>query len=147
MTDQEQLHLAKDIATQAHAGQVDRSGVPYINHPKKVASLVKTDEEKTVAWLHDVVEDTDITLNDLKAKGFADSIIEAISFMTHDSNVDYFDYVRNIKKNKLALAVKKADLTHNMDISRIKNPTKHDYERLNKYEKAIEILTHEEDAI
>lgn len=140
MTKQEQLHLAKDIAIMAHAGQVDRSGLPYINHPKAVASLVKTDKEKTVAWLHDVVEDTNITIKDLKARGFSDDVIAGVEAMTHDPSVDYFDYVRNIKKNKLALAVKKADLTHNMDISRIKNPTKLDFERLEKYKKAMDIL-------
>lgn len=130
---------ALKIATKAHKGQIDKAGVPYIEHPKKVASFVHTPIEKVVALLHDVVEDTDYTFKDLQNEGVPAEAIEALRLLTHNENTDYIDYIDSIIKseNKLAITVKMADLKHNMDISRLngKKPPKYEiyklcYERL-----------------
>ena len=103
--------LVLKIATEAHKGQVDKVGVPYINHPLTVASLVDTEEEKIVALLHDTIEDTNITEQDLIDYGFPNEIVEAVKLLTHNKNVPYMDYVAKIKDNELARKVKIADLT------------------------------------
>lgn len=131
---------AMKIAYEAHSGQVDKAGLPYIFHPVHLAEQMKTEDTCVVALLHDVVEDTDITLEDLRKAGFTDVQLEAIAAMTHDESVEYMDYVREIKKNEVAAAVKLADLSHNSDLSRINNPTEKDIKRIEKYKKAIEIL-------
>ena len=130
------------IAKLAHKGQTDKSGAPYITHPEYVASLVSSEEEKVVAYLHDVMEDTDVTEKELR-EIFGDRIADALVLLTHAPDVPYFDYVRNLKCNPLAKAVKLADLTHNSMISRIPDPTEKDYARLKKYEEAKKILTEE----
>lgn len=133
--------LALKIATEAHKGQVDKAGVPYINHPLTVASLVDTEEEKIVALLHDTIEDTNITEQDLIDYGFPNEIVEAVKLLTHDKNVPYMDYVAKIKDNELARKVKIADLTHNSDLSRLKEITDKDKKRYEKYQKALLYLT------
>ncbi|MBE3030518.1 MULTISPECIES: HD domain-containing protein [Sneathia] len=133
--------LALKIATEAHKGQVDKAGVPYINHPLTVASLVDTEEEKIVALLHDTIEDTNITEQDLLNYGFSNKIVEAVKLLTHNKNVPYMDYVAKIKDNELARKVKIADLTHNSDLSRLKEITDKDKKRYNKYQKALLYLT------
>ena len=138
---QNNLQLALNIATKAHEGQLDKAGDPYIKHPIYVASLVNTETEKIVALLHDVVEDTNVTLNDIKKYGFGEPITEALTLLTHNKNIPYFEYINKIKNNSVAKNVKIADLTHNSDISRINKPTKKDLERTVKYKKALEILT------
>ena len=138
MTDKEKL--AYEIAYNAHKGQVDKTGKEYINHPLTVASYCKSEDERIVALLHDVVEDTNVTLKSLSEK-FDTHIIEALKLLTHSDEEPYLEYVARIKKNELAKAVKIADLTHNMDLSRFENPTKWDYERVeNKYKPAMELL-------
>ncbi len=129
--------LALKIATEAHKGQVDKAGVPYINHPLTVASLVDTEEEKIVALLHDTIEDTNITEQDLLNYGFSNKIVEAVKLLTHNKNVPYMDYVAKIKDNELARKVKIADLTHNSDLSRLKEITEKDKKRYEKYQKAL----------
>ena len=138
MTEKEKL--AYEIAKKAHAGQVDKAGVDYINHPLYVAEHCNTENERIVALLHDVVEDTDVTLEDL-SKVFDQEIVEAVDCITHHDEVDYETYLKRVKANPIACAVKIQDITNNLDISRIKNPTKKDYQRLNKYEQAICFLT------
>jgi len=133
--------LALKIATEAHKGQVDKAGVPYINHPLTVASLVETEEEKIVALLHDTIEDTNITEQDLLNYGFSNKIVEAVKLLTHNKNVPYMDYVAKIKDNELARKVKIADLTHNSDLSRLKEITDKDKKRYNKYQNALLYLT------
>lgn len=113
------LKLAEEIATKAHKGQIDKAGVEYINHPRTVASMCDSTETKIVGWLHDVVEDTDITLDDLRTAGFPENILEALRCVTKEENYRLDEYYLRIKKNKLARAVKLADLTHNSDLSRI----------------------------
>jgi (p)ppGpp synthase/HD superfamily hydrolase len=132
--------LAYEIASVAHKGQVDKSGKEYINHPLTVASYCNSEDERVVALLHDVVEDTNVTLEDL-AKFFDSNIIDALKLLTHSDDEPYLEYVTRIKENKLAKAVKIADLTHNIDLSRFENPTKWDYDRVEfKYKPAMQIL-------
>ena len=132
---------AMKIAYEAHKGQVDKAGLPYIYHPIHLAEQMETEDTCVVALLHDVVEDTDITIDDLMKAGFSDSQLDAIRAMTHEEDVEYLDYVREVKKNPIATAVKIADIMHNSDIKRIEKPTEKDlsrYER--KYKAAMDIL-------
>ena len=138
----EQTKKAMIIAYNAHHGQVDKSGVPYIFHPIHVAEQMETEEECIVALLHDTVEDTNITFEVLE-KEFSTTVIEALKLLTHDESIDYFDYVRKLKNNPIAKKVKLADLYHNSDITRMENTTEKDWKRKEKYHKATLIL-HEE---
>jgi len=113
----EMTKKAMRIAYEAHHGQVDKSGVPYVFHPLHLAESMEDEISCCVALLHDVVEDTDITLEDL-AQVFPAEVVEAVALLTHAEDVDYFDYVRKIKTNPIAKTVKLADLAHNMDASR-----------------------------
>ena len=128
------------ICFDAHKDQNDKSGMPYVFHPFHLAELMEDEYSTCVALLHDVVEDTDITLDDLRETGFPDEVIEAIALMTHEDSVPYFEYVDRLRSNPIAKSVKQADLEHNMDMSRMENPTARDFERKLKYEKAILIL-------
>lgn len=139
-----QSDIARGIAERAHAGQVDKAGRPYIEHPAHVAAQVEGDDAKAVAWLHDVVEDTPVTLDDLQSAGIHENVVEAVALMTHDKSVPYFDYVRSLAANPLARQVKLADLTHNSDLSRLPTVTDADRRRVEKYRRAIEILEDEE---
>ena len=130
------FQLALQIAQKAHAGQVDKAGKDYILHPMTVASYMDTDIEKTIAYLHDVLEDTDVTVDALR-KIFPNEIVDTLITLTHRKDESYFEYIQRVSKSKLAKKVKVADLLHNLDITRIKEPTKQDYERLEKYKKAI----------
>ena len=132
--------LALQIAQKAHAGQVDKAGKDYILHPMTVASYMDTDIEKTIAYLHDVLEDTDVTVDALR-EIFPNEIVDTLITLTHRKDESYFEYIQRVSKSKLAKKVKVADLLHNLDITRIKEPTKQDYERLEKYKKAILYLT------
>lgn len=131
--------LAMEIAKRAHAGQTDRAGEPYINHPLAVSQLVEGDQEKVAALLHDVVEDTPFTVESLRVL-FGDTIADAVDLLTHNPEEEYFDYVKRAGTNPISRAVKIADLTHNSDVRRLKNPTEKDAKRLEKYAKAMLIL-------
>ncbi|MCR4672356.1 MAG: HD domain-containing protein [Lachnospiraceae bacterium] len=120
------LAAAELIASMAHRGQLDKGGVPYIEHPRAVAAMVETEEEKTVAMLHDVLEDTYLTEEDLRPV-FGDRITDAVLKLTHDESVPYMDYIKNLADDPIAVRVKIADLTHNMDEKRI--PPGDDYTR------------------
>lgn len=135
----ELTNKALKISFEAHKNQVDKSGVPYIFHPYEVASSLKEENEICVALLHDVVEDSDITLQDL-AKDFPPQIIEAIKLLTHDEKVPYLEYVKKIKTNKIATNVKLSDLHHNSRADRLVAVTEEDLQRLEKYKTAIQIL-------
>ena len=134
------LSKAIEIATNAHKDQIDKGGAPYILHPTAVAAGVETTEQKIVAYLHDVIEDTDITAEDLLAAGFTTDIVEAIKVLTREKGVPYMSYLQAVKKNELAKVVKMSDIKHNMDLSRIENPTQRDFDRLDKYKKALLFL-------
>ena len=131
---------ALQISFDAHKDQTDKSGLPYVYHPYEVASGLQTETEVCVALLHDVVEDTDITFEQLKEEGFGDDIISAIKLMTHQKGVPYFDYIRAIKKNPIAKAVKLSDLKHNSIEDRLDQISDRDRDRIKKYQKAIDIL-------
>ena len=133
---------AYEIAVKAHAGQFDKGGHPYIEHPVAVAACMETAELKIIAMLHDTLEDSCLTAEDLRREGFSERIVGAVLAMTHkgDDREDYLKYIEKVAENPLAVIVKRADIWHNMDISRIKEPTERDFERLDKYRKALEIL-------
>ena len=136
----EMTNRAMKLAYEAHQGQYDKSGLPYVFHPFHLAEQMDTEETVTVALLHDVVEDTDYTLTDLRNMGFPDSVMEALALMTHDPAVPYMEYVKQIKNNDIARPVKLADLTHNSDLSRLPAVTEKDLERVEKYRNAIKLL-------
>ena len=131
---------ALKLSFTAHKDQLDKSGMPYVYHPFHVAEQMETEETVVVALLHDVVEDTDYNLEDLKAMGFPDSVTEALALMTHDDSVPYLEYVAKLKDNPIARAVKLADLRHNSDLSRLDEVGEEALQRVKKYRKAIELL-------
>lgn len=124
-----------------HKEQLDKSGVPYIYHPFTVAYVMETEEAVCVALLHDILEDTDTSEKELYNLGFTKEIIEAIKIMTHQDGEDYFDYINRVKENPISKVVKIADLKHNSDLSRLKEITQKDLDRIEKYQKALTILT------
>ena len=132
---------AKEVAKKYHAGQVDKSGVDYFKHVETVAKSLPGDVAKSVGFLHDIIEDTELTAKDLKRMGFTDEIVGAVVAMTKRRGESYEDYLHRVKKNRIARVVKLADLKHNMDMSRIKNPTEKDFKRLEKYKKAVKFLS------
>ena len=124
------------VAYKAHENQVDRSGVPYIFHPFHVAESMETEAEVCVALLHNVVEDTNYTIEDLRKEGFSEEVLDAVALLTRDKSEEYMDYVYKIKPNAIARKVKLSDLEHNSDESRLLEKDAH-YEELKKrYEKA-----------
>jgi len=127
------LERAIEIATHAHTGQVDKGGEPYILHPLRVMLGVSTPDEQIVAVLHDIIEDTEITAEDLGAEGFSDQVVEAVVTLTKVKGQTYEQYIAGLANHPLARIVKLADLEDNCNISRITNPTDRDLERLEKY--------------
>lgn len=134
------LALAIAIANQAHAGQLDKAGKPYISHPLTVMAQMDTLESKIVAVLHDAIEDSDLKIEDLVKQGFPEFITDAIAAITKLEGEPYEDYILRVKSNAIARKVKIADVTHNMDISRIANPTEKDFQRVEKYQKVLQEL-------
>ncbi len=132
---------AMKIAFEAHKEQVDKTGVPYIYHPIHLAEQMDDEASICVALMHDVVEDTDTTFEDLEKEGFTKEIIDALRLLTHDDSVPYLEYVKEIKQNPIATKVKLADLNHNSDLSRLDSVDDKAMERLEKYKKSIAILT------
>ena len=140
MTGEEKVAAARLIAKLAHKGQIDKAGNDYFAHPEAVAAMLDAPEEKVVGYLHDTVEDTDVTLEEIR-EIFGDQIADAVALMTHADGVPYMDYVKEVAKNPLARKVKLADLTHNMDIRRIPHPRPKDYDRIErKYKPAYAYL-------
>ena len=135
------LQRAIEIATEAHKGQFDKSGKDYIGHPLRVMEMGKTDDEKIVGVLHDVIEDTDWTFEKLAEEGFSQEVISALRCVTKLSeNENYDEFIDRVKKNPLAVAVKINDLTDNMDIRRLPYLSDKDVKRLKKYLKAYKRL-------
>lgn len=135
------IDIALAIAKKAHAGQVDKAGVDYIQHPLYVASQVETEQEKAVALLHDVIEDSNITSVDLLASGLPNEVVTAVQILTKKKGQSYQDYLEKVKSNNLARVVKLADLKHNSDLSRLKSVSDTDRERVKKYKNAIRYLS------
>ena len=136
------LERAIQIAVEAHAGVKDKGGKAYILHPISVMMRCETDEEKIVAILHDVVEDTDWTFEALRQEGFTETIIEALKTVTkHSEDEDYDEFIQRSLKNEIGRKVKIADLRENLDVTRIGELTDKDIERINKYKRALKTLT------
>ena len=128
------------ISFEAHKNQTDKNGMPYIFHPIHLAEQMIDEKTICVALLHDVVEDTDITFEQLEKEGFSKEVIDALKLMTHDDSVPYMEYIKSIKTNKIASAVKLADLKHNSDLTRLDKVDEKAIKRAEKYQKAIELL-------
>ena len=131
---------ALKLCFEAHKDQIDKSGMPYVFHPFHLAEQMKDEVTTIVALLHDIVEDTDYTLDDLRRMGFGDDVTDALALLTHDPSVPYMDYVEKIKENPIATAVKLADLKHNSDLSRMDVIDEWAAQRTEKYRKAIALL-------
>lgn len=137
----EMTRKAMKIAYDAHHGQIDKSGVPYIFHPYHVAEQMETEETVIAALLHDVIEDTPLTTAWLRKQGFSEPVLEALSLLTHDKNVPYMEYIRQIRGNQIAYPVKLADLKHNSDKARLEYLPEPEKKRLKaKYQEAILFL-------
>lgn len=124
----------------AHQGQTDKSGMPYVFHPFHLAEQMDTEETVIVALLHDVVEDTAYTLQDIAAMGFPKAVMEALALMNHDPEIPYMAYVARLKENPIAKAVKLADLRHNSDLHRLDEVDADALRRVEKYRQAIALL-------
>jgi len=135
------LDRAIELAKQHHEGQTDKAGKPYIEHPLRVMNQVESEEEKIVAVLHDIVEDTNISLNDLRNEGFSEEVVSAVECLTKQDGENYDSYIERISFNPLAVKIKLADLEDNRDLTRLPEVTDKDLERLEKYDKALEKLT------
>ena len=131
---------AMRLCYEAHQGQTDKSGIPYVFHPIHVAEQMTDEQTTIVALLHDVIEDTDYTLQDFEKMGFERPALDALALMTHKKGVPYLEYVAKLKDNPIARAVKLADLRHNSDASRLDTVDEKTKSRLEKYKAAIELL-------
>lgn len=123
-----------------HKDQVDKSNIPYVLHPIHVAEQMADEYRTVVALLHDIVEDTDVTLEQLDMMGFPQEVLDALRVLTHSSGVDYFKYIEEIGTNEIAIDVKLADLEHNSDLSRLDEITEKDIARVEKYKKSMAYL-------
>jgi len=132
------LTKAIAIAAQAHVEQTDKGGAPYILHPLRVMMNVEGELQKICAVLHDVVEDSDITFDDLRRDGFGEEIIAALDCLTRRADESYDDFMDRVLQNETACWVKSADLIDNMDLTRIPNPTEKDEARIKKYKAALD---------
>jgi (p)ppGpp synthase/HD superfamily hydrolase len=134
------LERAIAIAAKGHAGQLDKAGQPYILHPIRVMLRVSGASERMAAILHDVVEDTPVTLAQLATEGFSKEVLDAVDALTKRPGETRLEAARRAAANPLARVVKLADNAENMDLSRISNPTQKDYDRLEEYKRVREIL-------
>ena len=128
------------LCYEAHRDQTDKSGVPYVFHPIHLAEQMRDEDTTVTALLHDVVEDTAYTFDDLVKMGFSENVITALKLLTHDKSVPYMEYVAKIKENPVAKAVKLADLAHNSDLSRLNSVDDKARSRIQKYEAAKKLL-------
>ena len=135
---------ALSICFDAHKDATDKSGMPYVFHPFHLAEQMQDEITTVVALLHDVIEDTDYTLQMLREEGFGEDVLEALRLLTHSDDVkteaDYMAYVAKIKENPVARAVKIADLEHNADLTRLPKIKDKDIMRAAKYQKALMLL-------
>ena len=135
------LDRALEIAVKAHAGQKDKAGEPYILHPLRIMMKMEREEEQVVAVLHDVVEDSDLSLEDLRRAGFPDTILEAVDCLTRREGEEYERYVERAAGNPLARKIKVADLDDNMNFRRLHGLAEKDRARMERYQKAHRFLT------
>lgn len=135
------MKKALKLCFEAHKNQTDKSGLPHVFHPFHVAEQMTDEKTTIVALLHDVIEDTSYTLQDLRNLGFDEDVLGALELMTHDKNVPYMDYVAKIKGNAIAKTVKLADLSHNSDLTRLDEINEVALNRVEKYKAAIKLLS------
>ena len=137
----ENVKKAAVIALKAHGDSLDKGGMPYIFHPFYLAEQMYDEDSVITALLHDVIEDTCVTFDDLKSEGFSQNILDALESITKEKGEDYFDYIKRVSQNDTAKKVKIADLVHNMELSRLRTVDENAIKRKEKYKKAIEILS------
>lgn len=134
------IEIAIALALECHRGQKDKAGKPYILHPLRLMLKFRDEAQQVTAVLHDVVEDGDITLDELRARGISDEVVEAVDCLSRRKGEDYMAFIARINGNPLARAVKIADLKDNMDVTRLQQLTPRDLERIAKYHRALAIL-------
>jgi (p)ppGpp synthase/HD superfamily hydrolase len=135
------LERAIAIAAEAHAGQQDKSGAPYVLHPLRMMLRLTSNDERIVAVLHDVCEDCPgWTFERLRAEGFSEQVLTALNSVTKREGETYEDFVRRAADNPIGRTVKLADLQDNCDLSRINTPSERDFERIERYKKAIDLI-------
>ena len=134
------LERAIEIAVSAHKGQIDKAGAPYVLHPLRIMMSLATEEERIAGVLHDVVEDSDWTFERLQSEGFSEAILEALRSVTVVEGEAYEDFILRACENPVGRRVKIADVTDNMDLRRISEPTDRDMQRMKKYRKALTVL-------
>jgi (p)ppGpp synthase/HD superfamily hydrolase len=134
------LEKAIEIAARAHADQVDKAGQPYILHPIRVMLRVETEDERIAAVLHDVVEDSEVTIDDLRVEGFSASVLSALSALTKLDGETRIEAARRAAADPIARVVKLADNAENMDLERIPEPGPEDYARVEQYRQVRAIL-------
>ena len=124
----------------SHKEQVDKTGLPYVFHPFHLAEQMDDEISTVCALLHDVVEDTELTLSDIKEMGFPDEVVEVLSLLTHESDLPYMEYVKKLSVNPIATKIKIADLTHNNDLTRLDVIDDYALKRAKKYQEALDLL-------
>jgi len=134
------LDQAISIAVKAHSGQFDKAGRPYILHPLRLMFRFEDEPEMIVAVMHDVIEDSDFTYEDLKKLGFSTEVIAAIDCLTRRENEDYENFILRASQNILAKKIKIEDIKDNLDLTRLNNITKTDLQRIEKYHRALKVL-------
>jgi len=139
----ELIETSLTIALRAYAGKVDKAGREYILHPLRVMAKMKTDEEMSAALLHDVLEDSEITAEELHTEGIPAQVVEAVQYLSKHENEDYQDFVARLKKNGLAAKVKLADIEDNIDVLRLNSLGENDLARIKKYHSAWRFLMEE----
>ena len=132
---------AMKLCFEAHKEQTDKAGLPYVFHPFHLAEQMPDEETTVTALLHDVIEDTPYTLQDLRGMGFSEAVLDALALMTHDKSVPYLDYVAALRPNRIARTVKLADLRHNSDLTRLDTIDEKALKRIEKYKAAIRLLS------
>lgn len=132
--------MALRLCFTAHKDQVDKTGMPYVFHPFHLAEQMETETEVACALLHDVVEDTDYSFEDLREMGFPNEIIEVLTLLTHEKGVPYMDYVKRLSTNPIARKIKLADLKHNSDTTRLDEIDEYALQREAKYREATAYL-------
>jgi len=134
------LEDAISLAAKAHRGQKDKAGAPYILHPLRVMLRMETETDRIVAVLHDVLEDSGVTVRDLQKAGYSAEIVEAVQYLTRAKEEEYDQFIERVKGNTLAVKIKIADLEDNLDFERIKEPDQNDLRRYGKYRRALASL-------
>lgn len=132
---------AMKLCFAAHRDQTDKSGLPYVFHPFHVAEQMPDEKTTVAALLHDVIEDTSYTLEDLRQMGFDEEVLAALALLNHDKKVPYMEYVSKIKGNRIASTVKLADLRHNSDLTRLDTVDDAALRRVEKYREAMGLLS------